>query len=557
MQGSFLLKYRLKAFANGFKGLGFKKAMRPISILTLGTLFVIGDYWFFHRVIVYLDGLPSRVGDELIVQLINLVFITLFMMVLFSCLIVSLSVYYLSRDLELLHSLPISISSIVTARYFQCMANSSWMVLLFSLPMFTAYGSYFKVSWDYYLYLIFSMVPFLAIPCLVAILAIMVLMKLYPTHKTHQIMTFMGLFFLVGVVVYLRFLSQDKFFGQDVSDEQIMAFVASLKAPDYPFLPSNRITRWLTGWIEVKRELPFMQTLILWGVAGGLFILHLWVGSRIYFQGWCLVQEVRSTPLAARGTKRKTFFQNLPLSAPGKALLNKDLKIFIRDPEQWSQLFILFALMCVYIFNIMHLPLDNIVLREVVSVLNVGLVGFVMAALISRFVFSSPSVEGKSFWLIYTRPVTMQKFLAGKFWMFFPPLLFIAELLVVVSNQLLEVDAYVMSVSVVGVFLLTFGLTSLGLGLGTLYPKFDYENIAEISSSTGGVLFMILALSYIGVVLMLGARPLYVHFNEKFLFKSIGGLEVPVCYILIFILTWAIAHIPLRLGARSLNARDI
>ena len=98
MQGSFLLKYRLKAFANGFKGLGFKKAMRPISILTLGTLFVIGDYWFFHRVIVYLDGLPSRVGDELIVQLINLVFITLFMMVLFSSLIVSLSVYYLSQD---------------------------------------------------------------------------------------------------------------------------------------------------------------------------------------------------------------------------------------------------------------------------------------------------------------------------------------------------------------------------------------------------------------------------------------------------------------------------
>ena len=151
----------------------------------------------------------------------------------------------------------------------------------------------------------------------------------------------------------------------------------------------------------------------------------------------------------------------------------------------------------------------------------------------------------------------MQKFLAGKFWMFFPPLLFIAELLVVVSNQLLEVDAYVMRVSIIGVFLLTLGLTSLGLGLGTLYPKWDHENIAEISSSVGGVLFMILALSYIGLVLMLGARPLYVHFNEKFLFKSIGGLEVPVCYALIFILTWAIAHIPLRLGIRSLNARDI
>ena len=556
-RSNLLLKYRLKALANGFKGLGFKKAMRPISVLTLGALFVIGDYWFFHRVIVYLDGLPSRVGDELIVQLVNLVFITLFMMVLFSGLIVSLSVYYLSRDLELLHSLPIPIRSLVTARYFQCMANSSWMVLLFSLPMFAAYGSHFEVSWDYYLYLIFNLVPFIAIPCLLAVLAIMVLMKVYPTHKTHQVMTFLGIFFLVGVVVYLRFLSQDKFFGQDVSDEQIMAFVASLKAPDYPFLPSNWITRGLSGWVEGKREMPFMQTSLLWGVAGGLFVLHLWVASRIYFQGWCLVQVVRGTPLEGRRTKRKTFFQNLPLSAPGRALLNKDLKIFARDPEQWSQLFILFALVCVYIFNIMHLPLENKVLREVVSVLNVGLVGFVMAALISRFVFTSPSVEGKSFWSIYTRPVTMQKFLAGTFWMFFPPLLFIAELLVVVSNQLLEVDAFVMRVSVIGVFLLTLGLTSLGLGLGTLYPEFDHENISEISSSTGGVLFMILALSYIGVVLMLGARPLYVHFNEKFLFKSIGGLEVPICYTLILILTWAIAHIPLRLGIRSLNARDI
>ncbi|MBT6594990.1 MAG: hypothetical protein HOB34_02730 [Nitrospina sp.] len=558
-RSNLLLKYRLKALANGFKGLGFKKAMRPISVLTLGALFVIGDYWFFHRVIVYLDGLPFRVGDELIVQLVNLVFITLFMMVLFSSLIVSLSVYYLSRDLELLHSLPIPIRSLVTARYFQCMANSSWMILLFSLPMFAAYGSHFNVTWDYYLYLIFNLFPFIAIPCLLAVLGMMILMKVYPTHKTHQILTFLGLFFLVGVVVYLRFLSQDKFFGQDVSDEQIMAFVASLKAPDYPFLPSNWITRGISGWVEGQKEMPFQQMLTLWGVASSLFALLMWVSPRIYFQGWCLTQEVRSAPLDGDGSrvKRKYFFQSLPMSSHGRALLNKDFKLFIRDPEQWSQLFILFALVCVYIFNIMHLPLSNKVLRDVVSVLNVGLVGFVMAALISRFVFTSISVEGRSFWLIYTRPVTMQSFLTSKFWMYFPPLLFIAELLVVVSNQLLEVDAFVMQVSVAGVFLLTFGLTSLGLGLGTLYPKFDHENISEISSSSGGVLFMILALSYIGLVLMLGARPIYVHLNEKFLFKSIGGLEVPICYALIFVLTWAVSHIPLRLGIRSLNARDI
>ena len=59
-----------------------------------------------------------------------------------------------------------------------------------------------------------------------------------------------------------------------------------------------------------------------------------------------------------------------------------------------------------------------------------------------------------------------------------------------------------------------------------------------------GVLFMILALSYIDLMLMLGARRMYFHLNEKFIFKSIGGPEVPVYYAMIFVMTWAIAHTP-------------
>ena len=45
---------------------------------------------------------------------------------------------------------------------------------------------------------------------------------------------------------------------------------------------------------------------------------------------------------------------------------------------------------------------------------------------------------------------------------------------------------------------------------------------------------MILVLSYIGLMLMLGSRLMYGHLNENFFFKSIGGLEVPVYYAVIF-----------------------
>jgi hypothetical protein len=51
---------------------------------------------------------------------------------------------------------------------------------------------------------------------------------------------------------------------------------------------------------------------------------------------------------------------------------------------------------------------------------------------------------------------------------------------------------------------------------------------------TGCVLFMILVLSYIGLMLMLCSRPLYGHLNENIFFKSIGGLEIAVYYAVIF-----------------------
>jgi hypothetical protein len=82
--------------------------------------------------------------------------------------------------------------------------------------------------------------------------------------------------------VYLRFLTQDKFIGQDVSDELIMAFVASLKAPAYPLFPSNWITQGLTGWVDGQRKMPVKQTFTLWCAVSGLFLLLLWVWGRAF-----------------------------------------------------------------------------------------------------------------------------------------------------------------------------------------------------------------------------------------------------------------------------------
>jgi ABC-2 type transport system permease protein len=524
----------------------------------LGSLFFVANYAFFYRMIRYLDELPFKVGEELIFQLLNVIFLTLFVMVLFSAIIASLSIYYISSDLDFLHSQPVSKGSIIRVRFVQTLVNASWVVMIFAFPIFLAYGYYFNVNFGYYFYLMASLPPFVVIPTLLGIIGIMVLMWFFPTDKAYQILSFMGLFFLAWMIIFFRFLSPEKFFYKEVSDEAIIAFVESLKMPEFGFHPSSWITIGVSSWSEQQTGTALWQLVYLYAAAVVLGGVFWWISRKIYFASWRSYQEVKSAPrdkVQKKGTRKPWWLRILPFSSGQKGLFQKDLIVFLRDPSYWSQLFILAALVAVYIFNIVNLPLENIVLKNVVSVLNVGLIGFVLSALASRFVFSTTSLEGNKMWTVYTSPLNMERFLMGKFLMYFPPLLLIGEFLVIVSNILLQVDAYVMRVSVIGILFITIGVVGMAVGMGAMYPKFDYENVSEISGGTGAILFIISSLIYIGLVLVLGARPMYVHFKQMFA----GGADdfgVMVFYILIIVLSLYVAIEPMRRGIHSLKTRD-
>jgi ABC-2 type transport system permease protein len=66
-----------------------------------------------------------------------------------------------------------------------------------------------------------------------------------------------------------------------------------------------------------------------------------------------------------------------------------------------------------------------------------------------------------------------------------------------------------MSLSLITVFFMTFGITAIGVGVGALYPKFNFDNAAEIPTSFGGAVCMILSIAFIGVTVMIEAWPIY------------------------------------------------
>jgi ABC-2 type transport system permease protein len=170
------------------------------------------------------------------------------------------------------------------------------------------------------------------------------------------------------------------------------------------------------------------------------------------------------------------------------------------------------ALVAVYLYNFKVLDIERIpymagVIRNVYAFVNLALAGFVLAAVSVRFVFPSVSAEGGAFWLIRTSPVSMSAFLWSKFWTGLVPVLVLAEVLTVVSNQLLGSDPFLKWICAGAIFFMSFGLVGMAAGFGARYPRFDAENLTQVAGSYGGIAFMVLAVLFILVEIGLVAWP--------------------------------------------------
>jgi ABC-2 type transport system permease protein len=254
-----------------------------------------------------------------------------------------------------------------------------------------------------------------------------------------------------------------------------------------------------------------------------------------------------------------------PLHGSTKAMMIKDVKVFLRDTRQWSQLILLFALVVVYLFNFKALPLNKVpgisfYLENIISFLNVGLAGFVLSAVAVRFIYPAISLEGKSFWVIMSAPIELRRLIWSKFWTSLVPLLLLAEALIVLSNTFLHVTQFMMIISTVTIFLITIAIVSIGIGIGAVYPRFRVEDVAQIHSGFGGLIYMIICVTFIVLVIFLEAWPTYLIFmarTRKYFLSYLQWIEVIFCFCLTVSIILAAIFIPIKIGLKRLSRIEI
>jgi ABC-2 type transport system permease protein len=538
---------------------GNNQSARRVLLLGLAAGFWFGTYYVICRVLVYFQSVYD-LGPGLAYQLLLIIMLTFLSMLLFSNLVTALSAFFLARDLDLILSTRVPIRSFFYSRLFTTTLNSSWMVLFFSLPVFVAYGAVFGGGFIFYLWTLMILPLFLIIPASVGVLITHLLVYSLPAKRVRDVLFFIGLISFIIIYFLFRF-SQPERLVQPESFGHFLQFMAAMETPSSPFLPSSWSVEVLAGALFNRAtDQGFFYGLL---ASYALFfpLVTSWVSGAVYLGGWSKAQESR------QGRRKHELFELVlhwltrPFPDILRALIVKDIKTFVRDSTQWSQLFLLVALIVVYLYNFKVLPLDRspiptATLKTAVSFVNLGLAGFVLSAVAMRFAFPAVSLEGKAFWILQTCPISLGSLLWSKFWLNFVPLLLLGELLVFLSNLLLQVPTWMMWLSLVTVLLMTVGITAICVGVGALYPKFSYDHAAEIPTSFGGAVCMIISIAFIAVAVMIEAWPIYLIAVKALHSKK---LEFPEFWILapslaaVLALTIVAVTVPLRLGIRHLT----
>ena len=559
-----LLSPRLRGLRNRWTRAGGGMRLASSLFILFGLAFWAGLFYLMYWLIGAFHGVEVF-GPILTRKLMELLLLGMFGLLCFSNTVTGLSTFYLADDLELVLSLPVARWQFHIARLLDTLAQSSWMILVFGLPVFLAYGITHGADVGYYLLLCIVLPCFVIIPTSIGVMMASFLVTIFPARRVRELLVFVGVLALVFVVVMLRVLRPERMV--DASNfESVAAYVAELQAP----IPLLTPPRWVSELlIDSLQGRPTQWVLLGLLVSGAIACTGVgrWVTTAVYDTGRARSQEAQKARLARAGwLDRILRLLTAPMRQEQAAVVIKDVKTFIRDPGQWSQLLLVGSIVVICLVSVAALPVDVVrgpwmgTFRNVLAFGVLSLVGFVMAALAARFLFTAVSLEGRAWWVTRSSPITAKHYLWSKLLPGLFPMIIVGQILAVASTWILGAGSFLTLVSSGTALILALGIAGIAVGMGAMFPDFKVDNAARAASGPAGVMFMVLSLTLVFVVIGLEAYPVYVVLASEVKERAITGPQwvgIGACFSAATLLCIISLIAPLRVGARRLWDREL
>ena len=447
----------------------------------------------------------NELGIILSIKLLQMAWLILFAMLVFSSMVTAVSTIFLSRDNEIIFSAPVTPAQVFSLRFTTTTAYTAWMMIVFSLPVFAAYGRVFHAGFFYFPLLLSALVFTALTASGFGMLVTVLLVNLFPARRTKDIVLYLSMCFGVFIYILFRLMRPEDLVNPE-SYSDFIEYLSSISRPAGPLVPAAWAANLLSLYL-LDQEIDWLLLGVLVTAAPSIFFLGEWSMNRWFFRGYSKAQE-------SFGGYRRFASKARYRPYPGWWIFAKEAKTFLRDSSEWAQIFMIAALIVVYLYNFKVLPVNRSAFEEeyitnIISFLNIGLTSFVVTSLSARFVFPSVGAEGGAFSLIQSSPLSIGRFLLYKYLYYVIPMTGLALVLVIASDHLLNISGPMWWISVVTSVLLTWTVVAMALGFGAQYADFRAENRAAALGGMGAILFLLLASAFEFTIILLGAYPAY------------------------------------------------
>ncbi len=411
-------------------------------------------------------------------------------------------------------------------KFQEAIVLTSWGFVLLGSPMLLAYGLVEKAPWYYYALLLPYLVAFVYIPVAFGGIVCLGVVRCVPQRR-RAVLAGIGVLLLATAI----YLAWSLLFGPAndlLTPGWFQEILGRLQFSEQRLLPSWWLSSGLldasTGeWSDSVLFLTLM-------ISNALFfrLLALWTAGRIYRESYSgLYGRLRRRKRARAGLFDRFLAAAMrPLPATVRLMVIKDLRLFRRDPLQWSQFLIFLGLLAIYFSNIRRFTYDINYAGWVnmVSFLNLSVVGLLLSTFTTRFIFPMVSLEGQRFWFLGMLPMRREAILWSKFVFATGGSIIPCTTLVLLSDSMLNVSPLVLASHQMTCLLLCLGLAGIAVGLGACLPDFRQQSPSRIAAGFGGTLCLVISTLYILATVLLTALPMHFYLSAPYL--EVAGFSV-------------------------------
>jgi ABC-2 type transport system permease protein len=487
---------------------------RLTLILVLSMVLWLGLFWLFADGFRFLRSgiVHAETHDQMVRAVFGMFFAALMVMLVFSSAIILYGSLFRSREIAFLLTIPARTERVFLHKFQEALLLSSWGFLLMGSPMLLAYGVVARAPWYYFAMLPPFMAAFVYIPGGIAAVLCLGVVRHLPGKRLHVLILGGALLVGGGVWIICSLLTSPQ--NDLLTPGWFQEISARLSFSQRRLLPSW----WLSsGLLEAARNQWSEGVLFLVVmIANALFCrqLAVWTAARIYRAAYSTLagRHVGRKRAKPAWIDRAAFGLTGLLPRQMQLLMVKDLRLFRRDPAQWSQFLIFFGLLALYFLNIRRFSynIHYVGWVNMVSFLNLSVVGLLMSTFTTRFIFPMISLEGRRFWLLGLLPLRRERLLLGKFLFAAGGSIVPCAALILLSDVMLNVlriSPIIVASHQLTCAILCLGLSGIAVGLGARLPNLREESPARIAAGFGGTLSLVISTLYILAVVLLTALP--------------------------------------------------